>query len=65
MPSLEPAYALLKRDVAHQLVKRKNWAAHEAGVVLVFCIVFIVAVFLIGLFISKKLKARRMAKGGV
>lgn len=30
------------RDVAlNQLAKRKNWAAREPGVIVVFCIVFI------------------------
>ncbi|TVY17469.1 hypothetical protein LARI1_G004341 [Lachnellula arida] len=37
----------------HQLVKRrKNWAAREAGVIVVFCIVFLVATGLIGLFLT-------------
>lgn len=29
------------RDVASQLMKRKNFAAREPGVIVVFCIVFI------------------------
>jgi hypothetical protein len=33
--------ALVARDVAGQLIKRKNWAAREPGVIVVFCIVFI------------------------
>jgi hypothetical protein len=34
--------ALAVRDASlHMLAKRKNWAAREAGVVVVFCIVFI------------------------
>lgn len=32
--------ALVTRDlVARELVKRKNWAAQEPGVIVVFCIV--------------------------
>jgi len=46
----------------HQLLKRKNWAAREPGVVLVFCIVGVIALLLIGLFISRKLAARKAAR---
>ncbi|RDL37646.1 Uncharacterized protein BP5553_05079 [Venustampulla echinocandica] len=53
---------LQARDAMHQLVKRKNWAAQEAGVVLVFCIVFIVAVGLIGLFVSRWFSRRKAAR---
>ncbi len=54
--------SLVRRDAqaaVHQLVKRKNWAAREAGVVVVFCVVFIVVAGLISLFIYRKLLARR------
>lgn len=44
------------------LMKRENWARQEAGVIVVFCIVFIVGVGLIALFISKKLAARKADK---
>ncbi|EFX03979.1 hypothetical protein CMQ_907 [Grosmannia clavigera kw1407] len=54
--------ALLARSEFAQLAKRTNWAGHEAGVIVVFCIVFVVAVGLIGLFIHKKLAARKAAK---
>jgi len=57
---------LAVRDVAlHQLLKRKNWAAKEAGVVVVFAIVFVVACALIGLFITKKLQKRKANKSNV
>jgi hypothetical protein len=46
----------------NQLVRRKNWAAHEPGVILVFCIIGAIAILLIGLFIQRKLAARRAAK---
>lgn len=50
------------RESAGQLVKRENWASQEAGVIVVFCIVFIVAVGLIGLFVSRALGRRRAAR---
>lgn len=54
--------SLVPRDAhaaLHQLTKRKNWAAREAGVVVVFCVVFIVVAGLIFLFLYRKLLARR------
>jgi hypothetical protein len=60
MPVLKTVVA---REAFSTIAKRSNWAGHEAGVVVVFCIVFVVAVGLIGLFVSKKLSARRAAKG--
>ena len=43
------------------LIKRKsgNWASRERGVVVVFCIIGALAILLIGLFIHKKLAARK------
>jgi hypothetical protein len=39
----------------HQLVKRrKNWAQREPGVIVVFVIVFLVALLVIAMFINKK-----------
>lgn len=55
--------ALVARDAAAQLMKRENWAKQEVGVVLVFCIVGVVAILLLGIFIHKKLQARKVAKG--
>ncbi|KAF2786888.1 hypothetical protein K505DRAFT_379953 [Melanomma pulvis-pyrius CBS 109.77] len=46
----------------HQLMKRKNWAAREPGVILVFCIIGAIALLLIGLMVQKKLAARRAAR---
>lgn len=54
--------ALVARDALSHLSKRSNWASQEAGVIVVFCIVFVVAVGLVGLFISKRIAARREAK---
>lgn len=60
MPALD--LSLIARDAqstVHQLAKRENWARKEAGVIVVFCIVFIVAAGLIGLFLYRKMLARR------
>ncbi|KAK7542359.1 uncharacterized protein J3D65DRAFT_664747 [Phyllosticta citribraziliensis] len=67
MPALAQALSLHARRAAddsaahvHQLFKRKkNFAAREPGVILVFCIVGTIALLLVGLFIHKKLAARR------
>jgi hypothetical protein len=56
--------SLVARDAIHTIAKRENWAAQEAGVVVVFCVVFVVAVGLIALFIHKKLQARKKAREG-
>lgn len=42
-----PAISLVDRSEAnnlHLLVKRENWASENPGVILVFCIVFVVGV---------------------
>jgi len=52
MPALE----------SHLLYKRKgkgNWAKREKGVIVVFCILGALAILLGGLFIYKKVAARR------
>lgn len=53
--------SLIAREAVHQLVRRKNWPAKNVGVMVVFCIVAVVAIFLIGLQISK-VRARRQAE---
>jgi ABC-type phosphate/phosphonate transport system permease subunit len=59
MPAIN---ALVARDAAlSHLAKRENWAQQEAGVIVVFVIVFVVGVGLISLFIHKKLAARKSA----
>lgn len=55
------ALAARSEAIAH-IAKRSNWAARNAGVMVVFCIVFVVAVGLIGLWLSKLLSARKAAK---
>lgn len=58
--------SLIARSEAefHQLMKRKskNWAAREPGVVLVFCIIGAIVILLTGIFIQKKVLARRAAR---
>ncbi|KAM3509286.1 hypothetical protein MY11210_006379 [Beauveria gryllotalpidicola] len=48
--------------VMHEIAKRSNWASRNAGVMVVFCIVFIVGVVLVGLVLSKWLKRRKESK---
>jgi hypothetical protein len=41
----------------HQLMKReKNWAQREPGVIVVFVIVFLVAILVIAMFINKRVR---------
>ncbi|KHN96349.1 uncharacterized protein MAM_05638 [Metarhizium album ARSEF 1941] len=54
--------ALVAREAMRTLVKRKSWPAENAGVMVVFCIVFVVAVGLIALWITKFLARRREAR---
>ncbi|KAI5926999.1 hypothetical protein F4810DRAFT_706957 [Camillea tinctor] len=63
MPAINNA--LVARETYSRIVARENWAQQEAGVVVVFCIVFVVAVGLIGLWISKCLAKRRAKKQAV
>ncbi|KAK1771198.1 hypothetical protein QBC33DRAFT_236160 [Phialemonium atrogriseum] len=60
MPAVNKAL-YLSESVSH-LVKRKNWAQREAGVVVVFCIIGVVVIGLSALFIHKKMLARKAAK---
>lgn len=58
--------ALAQRDTTlHQLARRSNWAGHEAGVIVVFCIVFLVAVFLISMWVSRAISRRRAARAQI
>lgn len=60
MPAI--SNAIIARDAMGHLAKRENWAKQEAGVVVVFCIVFLVACGLIALWISKCIAARKNKK---
>lgn len=60
MPAID--FSLIARD-SFALAKRDaSWPGQNAGVMVVFCIVFVVVVGLLSLFISKKLAARRERK---
>ena len=61
MAAISTLQTLQLRDTAHQLAKR-NWAGQEAGVIVVFCIVFVVAVGLLYLCVSKYLSGRKAAR---
>jgi hypothetical protein len=54
MAAIDMSLVARSELAVHQLMKRKNWAAREPGVILVFCIVGAIAFLLIGLLISKK-----------
>jgi len=59
MAAIDMSLVARSELAVHQLMKRKNWAAREPGVILVFCIVGAIAILLIGLVISKKVHARK------
>jgi hypothetical protein len=61
MAAISDLQTLQLRDAAHQLSKR-NWAGQEAGVIVVFCIVFVVGVGLLGLCVSRYLARRKAAR---
>ena len=61
MAAIDMSLVARSEAVVSHLVKRKNWAAREPGVILVFAIVGAVGILLIGLFISKRLAARKTA----
>jgi hypothetical protein len=54
--------ALVARDAVMHLAKRKNWAQREVGVVVVFAILFVVAVGIITAQIFKCLQRRKERK---
>ncbi|KAI1344773.1 hypothetical protein F5Y15DRAFT_5041 [Xylariaceae sp. FL0016] len=63
MPAINTA--IVARDTFGHIAKRQNWAAKEAGVVVVFCIVFVVALGLICLWISKCITRRKAKKAAM
>jgi len=62
MAAIDMSLVARSEEQLHQLLKRKNWAAREPGVMVVFCVVAAVALLLIGLWISRKMAARRAAR---
>jgi hypothetical protein len=57
-----PALNMVRDDSLHQLVRRGSWPSENVGVMVVFCIVFVVAVGLLSIFLHKKFMAKRAAK---
>jgi hypothetical protein len=57
MPAI--SLPLVARDSFVQLAKRTDWPRENAGVMVVFCVVFVVAVGLLALWIYKKMLARK------
>jgi predicted MFS family arabinose efflux permease len=47
---------------AHELLKRHNWASRNPGVILVFCIVFLVVLGFCTLFIYRRMLRRKAEK---
>jgi len=45
--------------MTHHLLKRSNFASQNPGVIVVFCILFLIAVGLLGVFIVRKRRAQR------
>ncbi|PWY79315.1 hypothetical protein BO70DRAFT_363075 [Aspergillus heteromorphus CBS 117.55] len=56
------AIDLVALEARRAVIRRSNWASKNPGVVLVFCIVFIVAVGIVSLFIYRKCMARKAAR---
>lgn len=60
-----PALTVTSRSQANDMsliMKRSNWASREPGVILVFCIVFIVALGIVALFAYRKWMAWKVKK---
>lgn len=59
MAAISTLQTLQLRDAVNQIAKRDNWASHERGVIVVFCIVFIVAAGVLGLCLTRWFNRRR------
>jgi hypothetical protein len=57
MAAIDMSLVARSEAAVSHLVKRKNWAAREPGVILVFAIVGAVAILLIGMLISKRVSS--------
>lgn len=54
MAAVDMSLVARSEHAVHQLMKRKNWAQREPGVIVVFVIVFLVAILVLAMFINKK-----------
>lgn len=61
MAAVDMSLVARSEYAVHQLMKRKNWAQREPGVIVVFVIVFLVAILVLAMFINKKVSARKRA----
>ena len=59
MAAVDMSLVARSEYAVHQLMKRKNWAQREPGVIVVFVIVFLVAILVLAMFINKKRNAAR------
>ncbi|KAJ4301072.1 hypothetical protein N0V90_003162 [Kalmusia sp. IMI 367209] len=59
MAAIDMSLVARSEAALSQLVKRKNFAAREPGVIVVFAIVGAVAILLIGLLVQKRMNARK------
>jgi hypothetical protein len=62
MAAIDTSLLARSENTLNELVKRKNWAGREPGVVLVFCIIGALALLLVGIYVHKKLSERRARK---
>lgn len=60
MAALDMSLVARSEAAVHQFAKR-NWAAQEPGVIVVFAIVGAVAILLIALFVQKKVRSPQPA----
>lgn len=63
MAALDMSLVARSEFAVHQLMKRKNWAQREPGVIVVFVIVFLVAILVIAMFINKKVRRFTPGRG--
>ncbi|KAJ6086357.1 hypothetical protein N7486_010638 [Penicillium sp. IBT 16267x] len=46
----------------HRIAKRRNWASKNPGVVLVFCIIFLVGLGILSLFVYRRVLQKKAEK---
>ena len=65
MAAIDTSLLSRSENAVHELVKRKNWAHREPGVILVFCIIAALVLLLTGVYINKKISERRARKAQI
>lgn len=56
MATVDMSLVARSEYAVHQLMKRKNWAQREPGVIVVLIIVFLVAILVLAMFINKRVR---------